>query len=114
MYAMVGTSKLSFENTDDAGRMANGVLSNLRDAPGFVSGSFARSTDGSHGRSMVLFESEEQARARPRRLGPLFLPVARSRSSRSRCTRWLPTPDALHPRRRSEICAGYDVPAATP
>ena len=63
MYAMVGTSKLSFENADDAGRMANAILSNLRNAPGFVSGSFARSADGNHGRSMVLFESEEQAKA---------------------------------------------------
>ena len=38
--------------------MANGILSNLRNAPGFVSGSFARSADGNQGRSMVLFESE--------------------------------------------------------
>ena len=63
MYAMVGTSKLSFENSDDAAQMANGILSNLGSAPGFVTGSFARSADGNHGRSMVLFETEEQAKA---------------------------------------------------
>ncbi len=63
MYAMVGTSKLSFENIDDAGQMANGVLTKLRSAPGFVTGSFVRSSDGNHGRSMVLFETEEQAKA---------------------------------------------------
>lgn len=63
MYAMVGTSKLNFAHTDDAARMADGVLSSLRGAPGFVTGSFARSADGNHGRSMVLFETEEQAQA---------------------------------------------------
>ena len=63
MYAIVGTSKLSFENADDAGQMANGLLSKLRSAPGFVTGSFARSADGNNGRSMILFETEEQAKA---------------------------------------------------
>ena len=63
MYAMVGTSKLNFENPDDAAQMANGILSSLSSAPGFVTGSFARSADGNHGRSMVVFDSEEQAKA---------------------------------------------------
>jgi hypothetical protein len=63
MYAMVGTSKLSFESTEDAAQMANGILSGLRSAPGFVTGSFVRSPDGNNGRSMVLFETEEQAKA---------------------------------------------------
>ena len=61
MYAVVGTSKLNFENPEDAAQMANGILSGLRNAPGFVSGSFARSADGNHGRSMILFDTEEQA-----------------------------------------------------
>lgn len=63
MYAMVGTSKLNFAKPDDAAEMANGILSNLSSAPGFVTGSFARSADGSHGRSMVVFDTEEQAKA---------------------------------------------------
>jgi hypothetical protein len=63
MYAMVGTSKLNFKNADDAGQMANGILSNLSGAPGFVSGSFARSADGKNGRSMVVFDTEEQAKS---------------------------------------------------
>ena len=63
MYAIVGTSKLKFENPDGAPQMANGILSGLRDLPGFVTGSFARSTDGNHGRSMILFDTEAQARA---------------------------------------------------
>jgi hypothetical protein len=57
MYAMVGTSKLNFENPEDAGQLANGI------PPGFVTGSFARSADGNHGRSMVVFDTEEQAKA---------------------------------------------------
>lgn len=63
MHAMVGTSKLNFENRDEAAQMANGILSNLRSAPGFVAGSFARSADGTQGRSMIVFDSEEQAKA---------------------------------------------------
>lgn len=63
MYAMVGTSNLHFENPDDAPQMANGILSNLSSAAGFVTGSFARSADGNHGRSMVVFDTEEQANA---------------------------------------------------
>jgi hypothetical protein len=63
MYAMVGTSKLNFENADGAAQMANGILSNLSSAPGFVTGSFARSADGKHGRSMVVFDTEAQAKA---------------------------------------------------
>ena len=63
MYAMVGTSKLNFENPDDAGQMANGILSSLSSAAGFVTGTFARSTDGNHGRSMVVFDTEEHAKA---------------------------------------------------
>lgn len=63
MHAMVGTSKLNFENPGDAAQMAGGILSMLKGAPGFVTGSFARSADGNHGRSMVLFDTEEQAKA---------------------------------------------------
>ena len=63
MYAMVGASKLNFDNPDDAAQMANGILSNLSSAPGFVSGAFARSVDGNHGRSMIVFDTEEQANA---------------------------------------------------
>ena len=63
MYAMVGASKLSFENPDDAAKMANGILSKLSSAPGFVTGSFVRSADGNHGRSLVVFDTEDQAKA---------------------------------------------------
>lgn len=63
MHAMVGTSKLNFENPDDAAQMANGILANPSSTPGFVTGSFARSADGNHGRSMAVFETEEQAKA---------------------------------------------------
>lgn len=63
MHAIVGTSKLNFDNPEDAPKIAGGILSNLSSAAGFVTGSFARSADGKAGRSMVLFETEEQAKA---------------------------------------------------
>ena len=63
MYAMVGTSNLNFENPDGAPELANGILASLRSAPGFVTGTYARSADGKHGRSMVVFDTEEQAKA---------------------------------------------------
>ncbi|HUF33703.1 MAG TPA: hypothetical protein VMN58_10910 [Acidimicrobiales bacterium] len=58
MYAIVGVSKLGPEAKPE---MAQGILANLRSAPGFVSGTFTRSPDGKNGRSMVLFETEEAA-----------------------------------------------------
>ena len=63
MYAMVGSSKLNFENRDEAAQMANGILSKLSSAAGFVTGSFACSVDGSQGRSMIVFDTEEHAKA---------------------------------------------------
>lgn len=59
MYAIVGASKLK----SGAGpEIARGILANLEAAPGFVSGTFTRSTDGERARSMVLFETEQQAK----------------------------------------------------
>jgi hypothetical protein len=58
MYALVGASKLESEAGPE---LAQSILAGLSQAPGFVSGTFTRSTDGTRGRSMVLFETEEQA-----------------------------------------------------
>jgi hypothetical protein len=44
-------------------KMAQGILANVSQAPGFVSGAFTRSADGTSGSSMILFESEEAAQA---------------------------------------------------
>jgi heme-degrading monooxygenase HmoA len=39
------------------------VLPRVREAPGVIAGYWTRATDGAHGASMVIFESEESARA---------------------------------------------------
>ena len=60
MHAIVGASKMK-----DGGdpNVAKGILEGLSQAPGFVSGTFTRSLDGSRGRSMVLFETEAAAKS---------------------------------------------------
>ena len=63
MYAVVGTAKLDANRRDEAVAVAKGILANVSQAAGFVSGVFTRSTDGTAGRSMIVFESEEAARA---------------------------------------------------
>lgn len=60
MYAIVGISRLKPGVNPE---VAENILAGLRDAPGFVSGTVAWSTDGERGRSMILFESEDAAKA---------------------------------------------------
>ena len=60
MYAVVGISRLKPGATAE---VAKGILGGMREAPGFVSGTVAWSTDGERGRSMILFESEDEAEA---------------------------------------------------
>jgi hypothetical protein len=60
MYAVVGISRLKPGATTE---VAKGILGGMREAPGFVSGTVAWSTDGERGRSMMLFESEDEARS---------------------------------------------------
>ena len=57
MYAVVGLSRLKPGATTD---VAKGILGGMREAPGFVSGTVAWSSDGERGRSMILFESEDR------------------------------------------------------
>jgi hypothetical protein len=45
------------------------VVPSVSGAPGFVAGYWTRSDDGSNGQSMLVFESEEAARALADRLG---------------------------------------------
>ncbi len=60
MYAIVAASKLKPGATPEVTR---GVLEKLRGEPGFVSGAIAWSTDRERGRSMILFETEDAAKA---------------------------------------------------
>lgn len=64
MYAVLGTSEIDADRGDEAtAAVTNGILPRLSQAPGFVSATFVRTADGTGGRSMVLFESEEAAKA---------------------------------------------------
>lgn len=63
MYAVVGTAKLDATRADEAVAVAKNLLANASEAPGFVSGVFTRSSDGTAGRSMTVFETEEAAQA---------------------------------------------------
>ena len=45
------------------------VVPRISRAPGFVAGFWTRSDDGSNGRSMLVFESEDAARAAAERIG---------------------------------------------
>jgi hypothetical protein len=45
------------------------VVPRISQLPGFVAGYWTRSDDGSNGRSMIVFESEEAARTAAERIG---------------------------------------------
>jgi hypothetical protein len=45
------------------------VVPRVSSLPGFVAGYWTRSSDGSNGRSMLVFESEEAAKAAAERIG---------------------------------------------
>lgn len=60
MYAIVGISRLKPGATPE---VAKGLVAGMGQAPGFVTGTVAWSTDGERGRSMFVFESEGAAKA---------------------------------------------------
>ena len=64
MHMLVITVGIEGDKGDEATAMLHGqVVPDVKATAGFVSGTWARSEDGSRGHSVVLFESEEQAKA---------------------------------------------------
>ena len=64
MHALVITVGIDTAKADEATAMLNSqVVPDVKAMPGFVSGVWARSEDGTKGHSVVLFESEEAAKA---------------------------------------------------
>jgi hypothetical protein len=63
VYAVVGTANIDAERGDEAAELAQTIMANFSEAPGFVSGVIARSLDHSAGRSIMIFETEAAARA---------------------------------------------------
>jgi hypothetical protein len=64
MHAMVVTVGIEPGKADEATAMLHGqVVPDVKAMPGFVSGTWARSEDGTNGHSLVLFENEDTAKA---------------------------------------------------
>ena len=64
MYAVFGRVEIDSSRTDEATELLNNyTVPMVKQAPGFVSGTWARSEDGTRGQSVLIFESEETARA---------------------------------------------------
>jgi hypothetical protein len=68
MHAVVVRVSISDVETAQKG-LKEAVVPVVSQAPGFVAGYWTRSEDGSNGQSMIVFESEEAARAAAERLG---------------------------------------------
>jgi hypothetical protein len=64
MHAVFGRVEIDSSRADEARELLdNFTLPMVKQAPGFVSGTWARSQDGTRGQSLILFESEETAKA---------------------------------------------------
>ena len=64
MHAMVATVEIKAGRGDEAVAALNDqVVPRVKAMPGFVSGTWARSADGTKGHSVVIFETEEAAKA---------------------------------------------------
>jgi heme-degrading monooxygenase HmoA len=64
MHAVFVVSELEPSRRTEAETMLKTrIVPQIKQAPGFVSGTWTRSPDGKEGRSIVVFESEEAARA---------------------------------------------------
>jgi hypothetical protein len=68
MYAVL--VKVSISDVENSQKeLRETVVPRMSQSPGFVAGYWTRSKDGSNGRSMLVFESEEAARAAAERIG---------------------------------------------
>ena len=64
MHAVVITVDIDAARGDEATAMLHStVVPDVKKTPGFVSGTWARSVDGTRGHSLVIFESEDAAKA---------------------------------------------------
>lgn len=68
MHAVVVRVSISDVESAQKG-LEETVVPRVSQAPGFVAGYWTRSDDGSNGQSMIVFESEDAARAAAERLG---------------------------------------------
>lgn len=65
MYALVVTSEVDTNRVAEADAMLKEQLApRIKQAPGFVNGTWVRSADGKDARSIIVFETEDAARER--------------------------------------------------
>lgn len=64
MHAMVGEVEIDASRADEAFELLQTfTVPTAKSQPGFISGTWVRALEGTRGRSILLFESEETARA---------------------------------------------------
>lgn len=62
MFAVLGDVEVDADRVEEAQAMLmNGLLPQVKEIDGFVSGTWTRDRDGSRGRSVVIFEDEASA-----------------------------------------------------
>jgi EmrB/QacA subfamily drug resistance transporter len=78
-HAVIGTVEIDAQRIDEGiDLFTSFAIPNAKDAPGFVSGTWYRSADDTRGHSVVLFDSDANARAAAKHLAqatPLGTPV---------------------------------------
>lgn len=64
MHAVFGTVEIEADRVAESETMLKEqLLPRVKDFPGFVSGTWTRSMDDTQGRSLIIFDNEESARA---------------------------------------------------
>ena len=64
MHAVVATARVDPGRAEEATEhLQSTVVPRVKEAPGVVAGYWTRSSDGEHGTAMVLYETEDAARA---------------------------------------------------
>jgi hypothetical protein len=64
MYAVIGRVEIDASRRDEAQKtLQEEVIPRVKSAEGFVRGLWLRSSDGTKGRAVVVFDTEEHARA---------------------------------------------------
>jgi hypothetical protein len=68
MHAVLGAVEIDATRADEGIELLNTfTVPTVKQAPGFISGTWLRSLDGTHGQSLLLFDGEDAANAAARR-----------------------------------------------
>ncbi len=68
MHAVLGAVEIDTSRADEAAELLNTfTVPTVKQAPGFISGTWFRSLDGTRGHGLLLFDSEDAANAAAQR-----------------------------------------------